>query len=38
MFHKFLFLKEMLEKMGVPIIDDEMVNLLKDQISNVANL
>ena len=37
-FHKFLFLKEMLEKMGVPIIDDEMVNLLKDQISNVANI
>ena len=37
-FHKFLFLKEMLERMGVPIIDDEMVNLLKDQISNVANI
>lgn len=37
-FHKFLFLKEMLEKMGVPIIDDEMVNLLKDQISNIANI
>lgn len=37
-FHKFLFLKEMLEKMGVPVIDDEMVSLLKDRISNVANL
>ena len=35
-FHKFLFLKEMLEKMGIPIIDDDTVNLLKIQLSNVA--
>lgn len=36
-FHKFLFLKEMFGKMGVAIIDDEMVSLLKQQISNIAN-
>lgn len=36
-FHKFLFLKEMFEKMGVALIDDEMVLLLKQQISNIAN-
>lgn len=35
--HKFLFFKEMLEKMGVPVIDDEMVDLLKTQIGKVAN-
>lgn len=34
---KFLFLKEMFEKMGVAIIDDEMVLLLKQQIRNIAN-
>lgn len=36
-FHKFMFLKEMLEKMGVPVIDDEMVKILEMQISNVAH-
>lgn len=36
-FHKFLFLKEMLEKMGVPIIDDELVELLRLRISDIAN-
>lgn len=36
-FRKFLFLKEMFEKMGVAIIDDEMVLLLKQQIRNIAN-
>lgn len=36
-FHKFQFLKEMFEKMGVPLIDDEMTTLLKQQISNIAN-
>ena len=36
-FHKFLFFKEMLEKMGVPIIDDDLVELLQERINNIAN-
>ena len=36
-FHKFQFLKEMFEKMGVPLIDNEMTTLLKQKISNIAN-
>lgn len=36
-FHKFLFLKEMLEKMGVPVIDDDLVELLEARINNIAN-
>lgn len=36
-FHKFQFLKEMLEKMGVPIIDDNLVELLQERINNIAN-
>ncbi len=35
--HKFLFFKEMLEKMGVPVIDDDLVELLEARISNIAN-
>lgn len=35
--HKFLFFKEVLEKMGVPVIDDDLVELLEARISNIAN-
>lgn len=35
--HKFLFFKEMLEKMGVPVIDDDLVELLEARINNIAN-
>ena len=34
--HKFLFLKEMLEKMGVPIIDDELTELVKVRLSQIS--
>ena len=37
-FHKFCFLKEMLEKMGVPVIDDEMTDILKKQIQKISNI
>lgn len=36
--HKFLFFKEMLEKMGVPIIDDELVELVKVRLNQISNL
>lgn len=35
--HKFIFFKEMLEKMGVPVIDDDLVELLEARINNIAN-
>lgn len=37
-FHKFCFLKEMLEKMGVPVIDDEMTDILKKQIQKISDI
>ncbi len=37
-FHKFCFLKEMLEKMGVPVIDDEMTDILKQQIQKISDI
>ena len=37
-FHKFCFLKEMLEKMGVPVIDDEMTDILKKQIQTISDI
>lgn len=37
-FHKFCFLKEMLEKMGVPVIDDEMTDILKKQIQKIPDI
>ncbi len=36
--HKFLFLKEMLEKMGVPIVDDELVELVKARLHQISTL
>ena len=36
--HKFLCFKEMLEKMGVPIIDDELVELVKVRLNQISNL
>lgn len=36
-FHKFLFFKDLLDKMGVPIIDDELLDLLKSKISYMAD-
>ena len=36
--HKFLFFKEMLEKMGVPIIDDELVELVKVRLNQISKL
>ena len=36
MVHKFLFLQEMLEKMGVPILDDELVELVKGRLNQIA--
>ena len=33
---KLLFLKEMLEKMGVPIIDDELTELVKVRLSQIS--
>ena len=36
--HKFLFFKEMLEKMGVPIIDDELVEIVKVRLNQISNL
>lgn len=35
-FHRFLFFKEMLDKMGVPVIDDEIIELLKIQTNNIS--
>lgn len=37
-FHKFCFLKEMLEKMGIPVIDDEMTDILKKQIQKISDI
>ena len=37
-FHKFCFLKEMLEKVGVPVIDDEMTDILKKQIQKISDI
>ena len=37
-FHNFCFLKEMLEKMGVPVIDDEMTDILKKQIQKISDI
>ena len=37
-FHKFGFLKEMLEKVGVPVIDDEMTDILKKQIQKISDI
>ena len=37
-FHKFCFLKEMLEKMGVPVMDDEMTDILKKQIQKISDI
>ena len=37
-FHKFCFLKEMLEKMWVPVIDDEMTDILKKQIQKISDI
>ena len=34
----FLFFKEMLEKMGVPIIDDELVELVKVRHNQISKL
>ena len=34
--HKFLFFKEMLEKMGVPIIDDELVEIVKARLHQIS--
>ncbi len=36
--HKFLFFKEMLEKMGVPIIDDELVELIKVRLNQISKI
>lgn len=36
--HKFLFFKEMLGKMGVPIIDDELVELIKERLCQISKL
>lgn len=37
LFHKFKFLKEMFEKMGVPVIDDEMTDILQKQLQRVSD-
>ena len=37
LFHKFQFLKEMFEKMGVPVIDDEMTDILQKQLQRVSD-
>lgn len=34
--HKLMFFKEMLEKMGVPIIDDEIMEMLKKGIERIG--
>lgn len=36
LFHRFLFMKDMLCKMGVPLIDEELTEMLKRQLSNLA--
>ncbi len=36
MVHKFVFLSEMLTKMGVPLFDDEMINMVKQQLQRLA--
>lgn len=36
--HKFLFFKEMLEKMGVPIIDDELVELIMARLNQISRI
>ncbi len=38
MIHKFTFFKEMLEKMGVPIIDEELEELIKARIYQISKL
>lgn len=34
--HRFLFMKDMLDKMGVPLIDEELAEMLKKQLSNLS--
>lgn len=38
LFHRFLFMKDMLDKMGVPLIDEELTAMLKKQLSNLAEI
>ena len=36
--HRFLFMKDMLCKMGVPLIDEELTAMLKKQLFNLAKI
>ena len=35
--HRFFFFKEMLEKMGAPIIDDELAELVQARLRQISN-